>query len=304
MIPPRGFKSELYPLKHRIIYALGLSLTSDTQNSAFLILIRHSSDIDILPSAIEVNPHNTNYNTETGALVQKMSIIDKMNLFLKFNITSFALDRKETSSGVFSGDNLQHITLNWRPIFFSFGEKLDAADDDTGTTVAALLGLTKDATNEDVVPLTTNKLPTFGNSDFSHPVSTVNQAEAFGDLNMTTDLSMEDHPWNETTFQEALKRYTNKGALKACVGSTRTVHLSRARPFKSFYIKKFVPRSVRRVVPYTFMGIQIDVPMSSDIKQDYITDTLTSGAAHVGVKCIATYHEWNADHYQEMSGTG
>lgn len=302
MIPPRGFKNELYPLRHRILYSFGLSAVTGTQNSAFATLIRHTSDVAVAPSAIEVNPHNTNYNSETGPAVQKMSIIDKLTLSIKFNMTEGG-KTGEILSGIF-GDSLGHVKLTWRPVFFSFGEKLDAADDDTGTTVATILGLTKDATFEDVVPLTTNKLNVAGPSELSQPVSTVNIVEVFGDYNMTTDTTMEDHPWDETLFQDALRRYTNKGALKACVGRTRHVHLSDTVPYKTYFLDKFVPRAVRRVVPYTFMGIQFNCPISSDIEQDFHNSNLTAGTAHVGVKIIANYHEWNADHYQDMSGTG
>ncbi len=308
MIPPRGFKSEVYPLRHRVIYSFGLSAQATTQNSAFATLIRSTSDLATnVPNIVEVNPHNLDYQSETGAAVVKMSIIDKMNLSIRFNMTANCADKRWISGNsntapVFSGDTINHIKLLWRPVFFSFPEKLDAADDDTGTTVAAILALTKDATNEDVVPLTTNKLPAIGVSDLSQPVSTVNMAEDFGDYNMTTNTTMEDHVWDETLFQDALRRYTNKGALKACVGKTRHVNLTRARPFKNYFLNKFVPRSVRRVMEYTFMGIQVHIPLESDIGQDYYAIALGGSAAHVGCKIIANYHEWNASHFQDMAG--
>lgn len=304
MIPPRGFKAEQYPLRHKLLYSFGLSAVTTTQNSAFATLIHSSSDMDADASAIIVNPHNTAYMTDAGPLVRQMSIIDKLNLTMKFSLTSNTLDRHHdsgvSSSEVFAGDSIQHLMFTWRPVFFSFPEKLDAADKDTGTTVATILGLTKDASNEDVVPLTTNKLYTTGASDLPAPVSTVNAVQVFGDFNMTTDTTMEDHPWDETLFHEALRRYTNKGALAACVGRTRTVHLSRSRPYSSVHIRKFVPRSIRRIVPYSFMGIQFNLPTVTDIGSDYTTTVLTAGLPHLGVKIICNYHEWNMEHNQDM----
>ncbi len=303
MRPPPGFASELYPLRHKLLYSFGLSCITASQNSAFITIIRNTSDvITNTPKSIVVNPHNTLYVSDAGPAVQKMSIIDKLSLSLRFNLTEHVADKRETSAGTFTGDTIHHLRMLWRPVFFSFPEKLDAADDDTGTTVAAILGLTKDATFEDVVPLTTTKLPVQGVSDLSQPVSTVNIAEVFGDYNMTTDTTMEDHPWDETLFQDAIRRYTNKGALKACVGRTRHVNLTRERPFKNFFIDKFVPRSIRRIMPYSFMGIQINLPIISDIGQDYFADNPATSKAQVGVKCIINYHEWNADHYQDMTG--
>ncbi len=307
MIPPRGFKTEVYPLRHRLVYGLGLSMVTTTQNSAFLTLVRSTQDPAVIkPDLINVNPHNTFYQKETGAIVQKMSIIDKLTLSLKFNMTGncyLAQHISGTSTNeVFSGgDRINHLHFTWRPIFFSFREKLDAADDDTGTTVATILGLTADDTNKDVVPLTTNNLSVAGNSDLPQPVSTVNDTEIFSDYNMTTDVLMEDHPWDESLFQEAIMRFTNKGALKACVGRTRHVHLTHDRPFKNFYIDKFVPRSIRRVMDFTFMGIQINLPTDSDVDADYHAITL-AGGAHLGIRAICQYHEWNSEHNQDMTG--
>ncbi len=301
MIPPRGFKAELYPLRHRVIYSFGLSARTGTMNTAFATLVRHTNDVIAgTPGSIIVNPHNTGYVSDNGPAVCKMSIIDKLSLSLKFNCTDYC-PSGEVASGVF-GDSLQALHFLWRPVFFSFPEKLAAADDDTGTTVEAILGLTSDATFEDVVPLTTNKLPVAGGSDLSQPVSTVNIAEDFGDYNMTTNTTMEDQVWDEDLFQEANRRYTNKGALQSMVGRTRHVTLTPERPYKNFFINKFVPKSIRRIQPYSFFGIQTHVPIAGDIGQSYHASNLTASVAHLGVRVIANYHEWNADHYQEFSG--
>ncbi len=310
MRPPRGFTSELYPLRHRLDHSFGLSAVTATKNSAFITLVRHTSDVIAgTPGSLIVNPHHASFvGHDPGPAVGKMSIIDKLSMSLRFNLTEECSPVAHTSgvSGaeVFSGDDIKHLKLSWRPVFFSFGEKLDAVDDSTSVSVATILGLTHDATYEDVVPLTTTKLPSTGISDKAIPVSTKNIVEVFDDdYNMTTNTTYEDHPWDEDLFQKALKYYTNKGALRACVGRTRTVHLSIARPYKSYYLNKFVPRAIRRVVPYTFMGIQINLPIASDDTQDYFSRDLTANVAHVGVKCITHFHEWNTDHYQEMSGT-
>ncbi len=303
MIPPRGFKSEVYPLRHRVLYSFGLSAVTSTMNSACCTLVRHTNALATnVPKIVVVNPHNSNYVKDAGAAVVKMSIIDRLTLSIKFNMTSRCLPRNETSNAAFTGDGIKHIKVIWRPIFFSFQEKLLAADDDTTTTVEAILGLTSVAAQEDVVPITTNNLPQAASSTLQ-PVSTVNMPEAFTDYNMTTDLILEDHVWDEDLFQEAMMRYTNKGALKACVGRTRVVHMDSNRPYHTDYIRKFVPRAIRRVMPFTFMAIQVHVPLSTDIGQDFHDVALTASQAHVGCKIIANYHEWNADHYQEMAGT-
>jgi len=295
MIPPSGFTQELYPLNHWIEYSFGLCITADTLNTALCTLVRHTNDIITtgagVPKMIITNPHNTGYVSDAGPAVCKMSIIDKMRLSIKFNRTE-ACDT----------DSIESIKFLWRPIFFSFREKLQAADDDTGTTVESLLGVTSDTTFEDVVPLTTNKLLTAGASGKSQPVSSVNIAEVFGDYNMTTNTTMEDHVWDETLFQDALRRYTNKGALKSMVGRTRHVTLTKNKPYKNFYFDKFVPKAIRRVQPYSFFAIQVHLPEDEDMGQSYFSSANTATIAHLGCKIMANYHEWNIGHYQDPQG--
>ncbi len=299
MIPPRGYKNEEYPLLHRLPFATVLSHGFETSNTVFLPIVMSSADITNASNSIQVNPHNTNYELDGGPLCRGMSIIDRMRISLKFNLTEAALRLAETAAGTFTGDSLQAIHCLWRPIFGSFKEKLDAADDDTGATVASILGLTVDDTFEDVVPITTTKLDAVGASDLSLPTSTVHDTQVFGDFNMTGNLTMEEHVFDEDIFHAALARYTNKGALRSCVGRTRHFILTQNKPYKNFYIDKFVPRAIRRVMPYSFLGIQVHIPFITDWEQTYHRATIVSGAL-VGVKALAQYHEWNPEFDQDM----
>jgi len=305
--PPKGFEAEKFPLRHRLLYSYGLNITDDTLNTAFMPIVMHSKDVDVVPNTIQVNPHNSAFEEDAGPLCAKMSIIDRMTISLKFNMTSACGPRRLTSGtagpnfddGLYTGDDITSIKFLWRPIFNVYPEKLDAADDDTTTTVAAILGMTKDATNEDVVPITTNNLPQSGPSELVQPMSTVNAVQVFGDFNLTTDTKMEDHVFDENLLQAALRRYTNKGALRSCLGRTRHVTLSTNRPFANFYIDKFVPRAIRRIQEYGMFGIQVHLPLDEQIGQQYLDRNPASTGAHLGIKMIANYHEWNSEHDQE-----
>ncbi len=303
MRPPKGFENEKFPLRHRLIHSFGLSMESDAKNTALIPLVMSSNDVDVLPNTIQVNPHNSAFEEDFGPLCHDMSIIDRMRISLKFNITNLWEPKRHTSgiSGaeVFTGDGIDAVNFIWRPIFNVYPEKLDAADDETGSTVAAILGLTKDATNEDIVPITTNKLSTTGSSDKVLPNSTVNAVQVIADYNMSTDFTMEDHVFNEDTLQAALKRYTNKGALRSCLGRTRHVTLTKQRPFKNFYIDKFVPRAIRRIQPYGFFAIQVHLPIQTHVSQYYNVQAVASGGVHIGVSMITNYHEWNFEHDQD-----
>ncbi len=305
MRPPKGFEQEKYPLRHKLHFAQALSMGVETGNTVLLPIVMSSTDMDVATDTINVNPHNvTNYDEDGGPLVRQMSIIDRMRISLKFSMTKHCGEAHHSSgqstSELFTGDDIGQLKFIWRPIFNVYPEKLDAADDATGTTVAAILGLTKDATNEDIIPLTTNKLGTSEGSAYKAlPVSTVNAVQVFGDFAMTTNTVMEDHVFDEDLLQNALRRYTNKGALRSCLGRTRHVTLTRNKPYKNFYLDKFVPNAIRRVQPYGFFAIQIHMPIDSDIDQHYLTTTVST-KQHLGFKVIANYHEWNVEHDQGM----
>jgi len=303
MIPPGGFEAEKYPLLHRLVYGCGLGLGNTQGNTILMPIIMHSNEMDVAASTIQVNPRNPAFEIDTGPLCRKMSIIDRMRISLKFSMTSECGPSHHssgvTASEVFTGDDVPAFKFLWRPIFNVFPEKLDAADDDTTTTVAAILALTKDATFEDVVPITTNKLDTAGGGGSrSLPASTVNAVQVFGDFNMTSTLAMEDHVFDEDLLQAALRRYTNKGALRSCLGRTRHVTLTRNKPYMNFYMDKFIPRGLRRIMPYAFFGIQVHLPMDDEDDQLFIDQAATSSKIHLGVKMIVNYHEWNFEHDQ------
>ncbi len=121
---------------------------------------------------------------------------------------------------------------------------------------------------------------------------------------MTTNLEYEDHVWDEDLLHSALRRYTNKGALRSCLGRTRHVTLSRNKPFHNVYIDKFVPRAIRRIQPYGFFGIQVHLPRDDDHDQLPIASNPTSGINHLGVSMTTLYHEWHEDFRQEAVGDG
>jgi len=286
LIPPAGFKAEMYPLHHRLNYACLLDLLVATKNSCMITLVKNYKAAN-LPQTIKVNPHDDSFLVETGAICGPMSIIDKLRMSLTISMT-------EASQFT---DHMQSIKGFWRPIFFSFPEKLDAADLKTTTTVASILSLTKDATQEDITPAHSTKLAT-STSTANFPASTANFTEVFGTMNLTTNVAPEGVPHNETTFQSALRYYTNKGALRACVGGTRYFTLTQNRPSYHTNIRKFVPSAVRRIVPYSFFGILIHIPVMGDPEQVIQAPDPSATAGHIGVTCLINYDEWNPEHVQ------
>ncbi len=294
MIPPRGFASQKYPLEHKFSYMFGLSAVTETSNSTMCVLLRNVKNV-ASQSSIEVNRHNTNLNIETGSVCAPMSIIDKLQLELKFSFTNDA-----------DINNIKALQFYWMPIFFSFKEKLDAKDDATTTTVEAILSLIQDTTEEDITPLYGNtKLDVGGPASTSVPLSTVHLTEsALTHLNMDTSDTQEHVAWDDVLFSKAIQRYTNRGALKACVGKRRYITLTSDRPNRRIFINKFVPKSIRRIMPYSNFIILVHLPINSTNQQFFTPKAGAGSLSELGVVINCQYHEWNSDHYQDMSGTG
>ncbi len=292
--PPKGLKAMENPLKHRFDYSFGLSGATATMNSAWITLVRHSTlATQANAKTILVSPHNASQDVETGPLCTKHSIIQNLKV-----IISMAKSSNNNSN--------QAMKISWTPFFASFEQKYDVADDDTGVTVASVMQLTKAAGEEDVVPLSTNKLGVLGNSDKSHPLSTVNGAEAFDtEYNMTTNATMEDTPFNMETLQGMLQHGSPNvvGALRACLGQTRRVSFdakSLKGSIKNYFIKKFVPRSIRRILPFTFFGILFHMPVEADVDSYYQDTALSTGKSHIGIRVLVRYDEWNELHDNTM----
>ncbi len=291
MRPPPGFETQKFPLRHKFYHACGLNTITTGKNTAHFPIIRNYKSSNA-PDTIDVNPHNSAFDKETGAICNPMSIIDKLKIKLTFSYTEENL-------------NLDNPTkFWWQPLFFSFKEKLEAADDFTTTTVATILQLVQEAGKEDVTPIYNNlKHTVLGSSTRSHPLSTVNATESVAILNMDTDATSEGVTWDDVLVQNAMLHFTNKGALKACMGRRRWVTLSRHKTHQSFFLDKPAPRPVRRVMPYSYMGIVIHVPKVTDEDQYYMSGSPTATIGYIGVTCKVKYDEWHFDHNQAQAGT-
>jgi len=285
--PPAGLKAVEHPLYHRFDYAFGLSGVTATKNSVWIPLVKNYKTTTA-PSSVFVNPHSDQLDLETGAICAPMSIIQNLRLHI-------------SASKSMANNSNTPIKFSWTPFFCSFDKLIDAQDDDAGATVASIMHLTKDATEEDVTPLVGNtKLPITVSSK-SHAVSTVNLTEAIGHLNYDTDLTMESCAFDMEAMRQLLKFGTNSKALRACLGRTRYYSMDNNRRMKHWFIKKFVPRAVRRIVPYSWFGLLFHMPLEIDKDGFYQDVTLTPNVSHIGIKVSVDYEEWNSEHNNTMA---
>ncbi len=242
-----------------------------------------------------MNPKNTSQDVETGPTCTPMSIIRNCKISISMS-TSVANDKQAP------------IKFSITPFWGSFPEKYKIADDDTSVTVAQAMELVSDetATTEDVTPIfdTGLKLPVLVLSDKSHPLGTVNDAEAIADWGLSVDATMEgvdfDMEQLQSLFQHGSKNI--RSTLKSCLGKTRhfTLDSVAGKATRNLYFRNFSPKAVRRINPHTFFGLLFHMPLETDIDSFYSDTALAQNVSHVGFRVKVRYDEWNSNHLNDM----
>ncbi len=276
--PPRGYFASQYPLPHRFSYVMRLGAEAPTKDTVILPILR-SSEAVASADTIEVNPRNANFAVETGATCHPGSIVPRIN---------FTLSLKLAQNAVVT-DKVREMKCNWFPIYTSFLNSLEAEDEKTAIQVEDILELEHDVTNKDVNPnYSTVKLL----SGSSMPLSTVNDAdEALGDWGLTTTSVMESVAWDSSLFYDALQFHTSRGMLSKTIGQIKTVVLR--QDFGYFHhSSNFTQPTVKRMNPFTFCGILINLPQSGTAEQLFEANDVTD-IGHLDIRLRIRFDEWN-----------
>ncbi len=276
--PPKGYQSTDYPLPHRYGFSLSLSGENEAKNSTIFPLFR-MSEACINPEAIEVNPTNANFSEELGASIFRGSIVPKIMFHFDAWMTKGAIET----------DKLRHIKLKWMPIYTSFLNSLDAADEKTGTDIESIMELQHETTNKDVYPLYTGTK--LDGVTYNVPLNTLGYTEVFGDYGLSTNAILESVAFSDSDFYNTMQYKTNAGMLKKVVGPMRTVNLTRDRPYK-YFSNNFTAPQVKRGNPYTFCGILFHVPQGEQQGQNFASAD-TTAINHINVSGGVRFDEWN-----------
>lgn len=286
--PPKGYRDEEHPLRHDFNYYGSLSAdnTLAAQGGTICTLIRGGTDIDATPNTIETNPYHSSFEVEGGPFCAMHSIIPRMTIALSLSLTK----------GAWSTDKVMAINVYWMAIYGAFGEDWDAVDQKSTDTASAILEMTKDATNEDMVPLVNG---TDLSNAGTQPLSTGTMDEVAADYNLTTDDKLEGVTFDLDKYFDCMSYYTNQGIVRKLSGKMHKVTITNQRPFRSIFMNKFLPPGVKRINPYTYLGILIHVPVAGTRGQ--LIDANTSTAVqHVNFNLTCRYNEWNTEYESAM----
>lgn len=282
--PPRGYKAEEYPLPHLFNYSFDLS-AEDLTKSATMCTILRTSEAALNADAVEVNPRNSAFAVDAGPLIFNGSIVPRINFRLQATMTK----------GSIVTDLLEHINFKWMPIYTAFLPSLQAEDEKTATQVEDIVELTASLTNKEVFPKFQANLTNASNQ----PLSTVTDAEVFGDYVLGGDAVLEAVAFVEKDFYDSLSFKTNAGMLGKVAGNFKTVRLTREKPY-TYTSNNFTNPMVKRGNPFTYCGVLVFIPQASTGTQTFpIGDT--TAISHIHFKLSIRYDEWNPNFDQSTT---
>lgn len=277
--PPRGYDKMDKPLPHEFYYEVNFDATV-AGNTGFIATYIRTTKNSVDPATIEVNPRNTNFAKDEGPVICYDSIVAKINLHYMWSLPKHFLET----------DKITALSFQRYPIQGVWEDAWTPADEKSTLTIAQLVNVLSDTTNEDVIPeFNGTNLQGVGN----HPLSTITAAEAFGDYSLTTDAVMEGvSMFNPQPLRDAFQYYTNGGKLKTIIGKITNHDLSRQKPNARFNVTKFIRPQFRNGNPHLFVGEAVQVPQPTS-QQQYFSSGEDSTGDHLRWAVHVRYNEWN-----------
>ncbi len=278
--PPRGYKPTDKGLPHEFTYYTGLTIHNTTQNSLLMTYLRTSKDT-VDPDTIEVNPKNSSFVVDAGAVICFDSIVPEIEIKKSY---VYDYGAQQTSK-------LGPLKLQTMKIFGHHKISWEADDPLSGSTVATILEVIKDATKEDVVPVVNGtKLL---NASIQE-VSTITMTEAaIADYNLTTTNILE----GSTEILRALRdteQYKIIGPkIKTMHAPIREYILSPQRPVHKIYEKRMVPKQAQFADDYVYYGELITLPDKTSDSQICNNAISTTAISHIFIKHDISFIEFN-----------
>lgn len=277
--PPRGYRSEEFPLPHEFTYNFGLHAENNAKDSTICTILRSSKAATGM-EAIEVNPAHGSFAEDAGPLICNGSIVPKISLRLSAHITAAAANATTFP--------LKELLFNWAPMYGAFKDDWTASDIKTGVKISDIVEVLIDTTtNDDVTPLFTSAGSLVG----THPLSTVTDAEAFGDYNLTGTADMESVAFDKALYFDARSYYSISGKLAKVMPKINTVRVHAERAWH-YYSNNFTNPIVKRGNPFTFCGILFHLPNCGSGDQIFDCGDVTD-IEHLRITAHIRFDEWN-----------
>lgn len=278
--PPKGYRMDEYPLPHSFTYRLLFGFESAAADTATIIPILKNTDEVGSPETVEVNPRNTNFAEDTGALIHTGSIVPRISLSMDCFLTEAAI-----------AEGVRRANFYWMPIYTSFLEPMNAKDEKTETQIKTILGMQVDTTPQKTSPLY-NGIDLKGGD--TYPLSTVGMTETLTNAKLTGTANMEGIAWTQTQqdlFWDAKNHYTNRGMLNKITGRMKLETMTDRHNFH-YFSNNFTNPTVKRGNPHMFCGIFLYFVLADNENQPLLTSEI-SDIIHCQFRARIGFDEWN-----------
>lgn len=278
--PPRGYSKQEFPLPHQFEYHGGLTAHTSGQYATNCTLLRTSENITNIDTVV-VNPSHDSFAEETGATIAPQSIVPKLMLDMRFEITKLAI-----AAGIKTLDLLVY------PLYTAFINTFDAEDVRVANSqVEDIMELDHVVGSKMMRPLWTGTDLAF---QTAQPLNTVlGTAETFSNWGLTTDAKLEGVAFDENLYHDALSYFSNQGMLRKVVGKPMVFHLTHEHG-KRFFSHNFTHPTVKRGNPYTSCSLLIYLrPLGARSQWGRVGDS--TAIDHVDFNINVRYDEWNSD---------
>jgi hypothetical protein len=264
-------KQTWYPRPHAD--QLSWRMDVDGGEIATIVPIIMNDDGQGAPKSYKAHPENSSFTVYRGPNCYPESRINRLFARLRCSLTKHALET----------DKVPALRFGVMPIFTAFKKDLDAVDELTGAEVQDILGMQYETTDRQAYPLyDTTKL-----TEKQTGLATLHSHVP----GLTTTQVLETVTFDIDDYYDALQYYTISDKLKAVQGGLKFFTLTRQHPTMEFDIK--LRSKVKRMNPYTFLGILVTIPTGH---RQITTLTETTGTDnHLEFNLDYSYHEWNAD---------
>ncbi len=294
--PPKNYYLDEFPLPHQFSYRLHLAGENEVLNTTICTLARYNKGISVTPDAVEVNPLHSSFGEETGPTCQPGSIVPRMHVDFTARIPNAAYNNLYMGSA--AADAIEELVFNWMPIYTAFTEPMDAVNEEDGLALSVILGL--ETGSIDKVQPIYNGTDLLHAVDGDHPLTTLNDAEAFGDWGLGTDMKMEGVAFDTDAFFDTLKYGTNSSMLKKIIGKWNTVRLKQGHAYH-FSSSNYMFPSVKRMNTHTFCGILFHLPQADSSRQLFGIAETTATIAQLKIDLNCHYDEWNPNFDQTVN---
>ncbi len=268
----RFIKLRTYPRPHDEQLEVDFGLESGVENKCTIFSIAFYDEAQGAPSLYNANPEHASFAEYGGQNCYPDSRIDNIYSSIRISMTKAALET----------DKIHSVRYAYMPINMSFVEDYTAADELSSAEIEDVIEMQHELTDRQGWPLYNGV-----DMKIKHTGSATMHADIAG---LTTDQKMEGVTFNPALYYDTLHYRTTSGKLKNVQRGLKWNVITKQQLTRThnFHI---VPKT-KFMNPYTFFGVMVYVPSTSDINQIHVAGD-TTDISHLHCDFRTRYNEWH-----------